>query len=448
MENPLEYSTIEELSGLLSSSKLSTKELILHLLKRSKKLDPLLNVWVTINPDLASKNYVHNNTSVLDGIPIGIKDIYCTEDMKTTCCSPIYEEYNPGYDAQAVKLLRQGNAVIMGKTVTTQFACGDPPPTKNPWNFSRTPGGSSSGSAVGVASGIFPAALGSQTAGSVLRPASYNGIVGFKPTYGLVSRHGVFPVALSLDTMGWFTRSVADATILLRHLEGYDHADKDSQNITLDFASLEPKVPSTPPSIGVVENFYYENSDHSTLENFKLLIEKLSKAGAQVEVTGKTFNFDQIINSHKTIMNCEASHTHKNNHGLRPHDFAPKVKEIIENGLKTPVYEYIEAKHFQQEFTTQVSEVLKKYDVLIMPTAMSGAPTTESTGQPVFQAPWTMAGVPAISLPYELDSDGMPLGVQIISNHFNDLKLLSTSMWIEKVVNFTQKPSILNNQSF
>ena len=445
MAKSLEYSTIEELSGLLSSSKLSPKELVLYLQKRSEWLDPLLNVWVTINPDLGDKNSNHNNASLIDGIPIGIKDIYCTKDMKTTCCSPIYEKYNPGYDAQTVKLLRQANAVIMGKTVTTQFACGDPPPTKNPWNLLRTPGGSSSGSAVGVASGIFPAALGSQTAGSVLRPASYNGIVGFKPTYGLVSRQGVFPVALSLDTMGWFTRSVRDAAILLKHLAGYDPDDKDSANIKLESLNTMPKILATPPNIGVVEDFYYENSDHSTMKNFKLLLEKLSKAGATIETADKNLNFNQILNSHKTIMNCEASHTHKNNHEIRPDDFAPKVREIIENGLKTPTHEYIEAKHFQQKYSTQVSELLKKYDVLIMPTAMSGAPTTETTGQPVFQAPWTMAGVPAISLPYELDDDGLPLGVQIISNHFTDLKLLSASMWIEEVVNFTHQPSIPND---
>ena len=445
MEKPLEYSTIEDLSVLLGSSKLSPKELVLHLLKRSEKLDPLLNVWVSINPDLASANSTHNNSSFLDSIPVGIKDIYCTRDMKTTCCSPIYENYNPGYDAETVKLLRQANAVIMGKTVTTQFACGDPPPTKNPWNSSRTPGGSSSGSAVGVASGIFPAALGSQTAGSVLRPASYNGVVGFKPTYGLVSRQGVFPVALSLDTMGWFTRSVTDAAILLRYLAGYDRTDKDSKNINLDLSNTVPTVSPTPPSIGIVENFYYENSDHSTMTNFKVLLEKLSKAGASIEVTGKKFDFDRIIDSHKTIMNCEASHTHKDNHESRPDDFAPKVREIIEDGLRTPTYEYIEAKHFQQEYVTQVSELLEKYDVLMMPTAMSGAPNAETTGQPVFQAPWTMAGVPAISLPYELDHDGMPLGLQIISNHFSDLKLLSASMWVEKVVNFTHRPSIPND---
>ena len=443
MGKSLEYSTIEELSKLLSSLEISTKELALHLLDRSEKLDPDLNVWVTMNPNLEIETYSQGNTSQLAGIPMGIKDIYCTRDMKTTCCSPIYEKYEPGYDAQTVKMLRDAKAVIMGKTVTTQFACGDPPPTKNPWNLSRTPGGSSSGSAVGVASGMFPAALGSQTAGSVLRPASYNGIVGFKPTYGLVSRQGVFPVALSLDTMGWFTRSVKDAAILLRYLSGYDAEDKDSVKVdTKSYISNIAPI-SRPPHIGIVEDFYYENSDRSTMKTFALLLAKLSKAGAIIETANTQLDFDSILKSHRVIMNCEAANTHKDNYEIRPDDFAPRVKEIIENGLNTPAHTYIQSKHFQQNYTRQVSKLSKKYDALIMPTSLSAAPTPETTGEPIFQAPWTMAGVPAISLPYELDDDGMPLGVQIISNHFNELNLLSTSMWIESVVNFTHKPPLI-----
>ena len=443
MGKSLEYSTIEELSKLLSSLEISTKELALHLLDRSEKLDPDLNVWVTMNPNLEIETYSQGNTSQLAGIPMGIKDIYCTRDMKTTCCSPIYEKYEPGYDAQTVKMLRDAKAVIMGKTVTTQFACGDPPPTKNPWNLSRTPGGSSSGSAVGVASGMFPAALGSQTAGSVLRPASYNGVVGFKPTYGLVSRQGVFPVALSLDTMGWFTRSVKDAAILLRYLSGYDAEDKDSVKVDTKsyISNIEPI--SRPPHIGIVEDFYYENSDRSTMKTFALLLAKLSKAGAIIETANTQLDFDSILKSHRVIMNCEAANTHKDNYEIRPDDFAPRVKEIIENGLNTPAHTYIQSKHFQQNYTRQVSKLSKKYDALIMPTSLSAAPTPETTGEPIFQAPWTMAGVPAISLPYELDDDGMPLGVQIISNHFNELNLLSTSMWIESVVNFTHKPPLI-----
>ena len=149
--------------------------------------------------------------------------------MRTTCCSPIFEDFSSGYDAETVRLLRESGSVIMGKTITTQFACGDPSPTKNPWDLQRTPGGSSSGSAAGLAAGFFPASLGSQTAGSVLRPAAYNGVVGFKPTHGLVSRYGVYPVALSLDTMGWFTKNVADAATLLQSMAGYDEKDEGSK---------------------------------------------------------------------------------------------------------------------------------------------------------------------------------------------------------------------------
>ena len=143
----------------------------------------------------------------LHGVPVGVKDIYYTAGLKTTACSPILAEFVPDYDAASVALLKGAGAIVMGKTVTTQFACGDPPPTRNPWDAAHTPGGSSSGSAVGVAARTFPAALGSQTAGSVLRPASYNGVVGLKPTFGRISRYGVIPVAWSLDTMGSFTRS-------------------------------------------------------------------------------------------------------------------------------------------------------------------------------------------------------------------------------------------------
>ena len=164
----------------------------------------------------------------LHGVPVGIKDIYFTRGVLTTSGSTIYAEFVPDYDATTVALLRQAGAIIMGKTVTTEFACGDPSPTVSPWNAAHTPGGSSSGSAVGAAVGMFPAALGSQTGGSIVRPSSYNGIVGLKPTFGRVSRYGVYPVSESLDTMGPMVRSVADAAAMLNVLAGHDVNDPDS----------------------------------------------------------------------------------------------------------------------------------------------------------------------------------------------------------------------------
>ncbi|MDP6547321.1 MAG: amidase, partial [Phycisphaerae bacterium] len=157
-----------------------------------------------------------DTVGLLHGVPIGLKDIYYTAGIPTTACSKVYADFVPDYDATTVALLKQAGAIMLGKTVTTEFACGDPSPTLNPWNPAHTPGGSSSGSAAAVAARMCPAALGSQTVGSVLRPASYNGVVGFKPTFGRVSRHGVVPVSWSLDTMGWMARTVEDAALLLQ----------------------------------------------------------------------------------------------------------------------------------------------------------------------------------------------------------------------------------------
>ena len=216
--------TIAEVSALMTKKKVSPIEIMDSFLARSKSLENTLHVWVTLDEDKARSDARHSLSELektgprtpLHGIPIGIKDIYYTKGVATTFGSPIYTDFVPKYDATSIARLRRAGAIIMGKTVTTEFACMDPSPTRNPWNAAHTPGGSSSGSAAGVAAHMFPGALGSQTAGSVLRPASYNGVVGFKPTLGRISRHGVFPVSWSLDTMGCFTRTVEDAAILLQ----------------------------------------------------------------------------------------------------------------------------------------------------------------------------------------------------------------------------------------
>ena len=198
------------------------------LLARSNALDPKLRVWETLDEGAALDAARSAQAEIesagpkgpLHGVPIGIKDIFNTEGVRTASGSPIYDDYVPDFDSTAVARLRAAGAVVMGKAVTTEFASFDPSPTRNPWNAEHTPGGSSSGSAAGVAARLFPAALGSQTSGSVLRPASYNGVVGLKPTFGRISRYGVTPVAWSLDTVGYFTRTVEDAAIMLDALGG------------------------------------------------------------------------------------------------------------------------------------------------------------------------------------------------------------------------------------
>ena len=441
--------TIAQLSTQLQEKRISAEELTRAFLDRSKILDEKLNIWVTLDPEIAIAQARKCDEQIakkkfkssLLGIPIAVKDIYFTEDMKTTCCSPIFEDFSSGYDAEPVRLLRESGSVIMGKTVTTQFACGDPPPTKNPWNVRRTPGGSSSGSAAGLAAGLFPASLGSQTAGSVLRPAAYNGVVGFKPTHGLVSRYGVYPVALSLDTMGWFTKNVSDAATLLQCMAGYDVRDEGSKPSDIpNYSNAESA--KTAPTIGLVDQYYFEDADPGTVSKINELADKLSNAGAKIESAAIGINFREVLDQHRIIMTSEGSHTHSKNFLQRPEDYAPEVKAVIETGLATSAATYLEALSTQRKLTSEVQKTLNSFDVLIAPTAISGAPTPETTGQPVFQAPWTMAGVPAINLPYALDSDGLPLGVQIIGSHFQEYSLLSNASWLEEVIGFAETPKL------
>ena len=228
--------TIAQAADGIRAGTISAVELMEALLARSRALDPKLRVWETLDEDAALEAARSAQAEIeragprgaLHGVPIGIKDIFNTKGVRTASGSPIYDDYVPDFDSTAVALLRDAGAVIMGKAVTTEFASFDPSPTRNPWNAEHTPGGSSSGSAAGVASRLFPAALGSQTSGSVLRPASYNGVVGVKPTFGRISRYGVTPVAWSLDTVGYFTRTVRDAAVMLEVLAGRDELDSSS----------------------------------------------------------------------------------------------------------------------------------------------------------------------------------------------------------------------------
>ena len=228
--------TVVGAARAIREREVSAEELMSALLARCGELEPELRVWVTLDEDAAidaarlrdRELAAEGPRGPLHGVPVGVKDIYYTRGVKTTACSAILADFVPDYDSTAVAKLRQAGAIIMGKTVTTEFACGDPPPTRNPWNHEHTPGGSSSGSAVGVIAKMFPAALGSQTGGSVLRPAAYNGVVGLKPTFGRISRYGVVPVSASLDTMGHYSRTVEDTALLLDAMSGYDSNDPGS----------------------------------------------------------------------------------------------------------------------------------------------------------------------------------------------------------------------------
>ena len=311
--------TITQASALIAERSLSPVALMEALLARADALEPALRVWVTLDPDAALEDARRSERELesgqargpLHGIPIALKDIYNTKGVLTTACSPIYADHVPDHDAHSVALLRQAGAVVMGKAVTTQFASGDPSPTRNPWNTAHTPGGSSSGSAAGVAARIFPAAMGSQTGGSILRPASYNGTVGLKPTYGRVSKHGVFALAWSLDTLGPIARSVEDTAIVLDALAGHDPKDPSSSTRPAGSYRRATVENARPPRVGYVSQFFEANSDDETRAHTRAALERLAESGADVAEFSTGVDFDELAAAHSVIMAVEAAGIHE-----------------------------------------------------------------------------------------------------------------------------------------
>ena len=442
--------TVAEAAEAIRRGRLSPVDLMGALLSRSRGLDPELRVWVTLDEEdatdaakaSAEELACRGPKGPLHGVPIGVKDIFYTANLRTTGCSPIYADFVPSYDATSVAMLRRAGAIVMGKTVTTEFACADPPPTRNPYDHAHTPGGSSSGSAVGVAARMFPAALGSQTAGSVLRPASYNGVVGMKPTFGRISRYGVMPVAESLDTMGFFTRSVTDAAIMLGVMAGHDPND--------DIASREPvpdyaaalAVPPRPLSMGVVTAFM-DKAGPEARRHTESVLEALDREGATIEEVPLETSLDDLIPAHVLVMAVEAAVAHRDDFAARADDYGPKVQDLIETGIAASATKYVQAQQMRRRFRDEVLQPAERYDALLTPTTPTPAlRDLTTTGDPVFQSPWTTAGLPAITIPSGLSESGLPLGIQLVAAPFAEQRLLQAALWCETVLDVDLEPPL------
>ena len=450
MPRPFELS-IAAAAASMRRRELSPVELMESLLARVDMFEPNLHVWVTLDPDAALEAARERERELSDtgprgplhGIPVGVKDIYYTRGVKTTACSPIYAEFVPDHDATTVSLLKDAGAIVMGKTVTTQFACGDPSPTRNPWNADHTPGGSSSGSAVGVAARMFPTALGSQTGGSVLRPASYNGVVGLKPSFGRISRYGVIPVAWSLDTMGFFTRTVEDAALMLNTLAGHDPKDHSTSTVLAPDYHGAISTQKRPPRIGLLRQLFLDSSDDEVWRHTEGSLQRLADAGAEVEEVSVSTDFEALLAAHSVLMSVEAAAVHQRDFTTRPGDYAPKVRGLIEAGMLTPGVAYVQAQRIRRRFRRAMEQAIQGRDVLVTPTTTSPAPRDlTTTGDPVFQSPWTTCGFPTITVPSGLSDSGLPLGIQLASAPFAEETLLSTARWCEEVLDIQLDPPL------
>jgi Asp-tRNA(Asn)/Glu-tRNA(Gln) amidotransferase A subunit family amidase len=395
---------------------LSAEDLVRACLARIAERDEVVKAWVAIDREdaLAQARRIDSmrERPPLCGLPVGIKDLIDTQDLPTTYGSPIYSNHRPERDAACVRALREAGAVILGKTVTTEFAVFSPGPTRNPRDPSRTPGGSSSGSAAAVADFMVPAALGSQTAASVIRPGSFCGVVAMKPTFGALPLEGVHPLSPSLDTLGAFVREVEDLPPLLGTM------------MPLAIAPLDE------PRLALCRTELWDRAEPSTRAAVEQAAAGLERSGAQVREIELGPSFRGLADAQIAIMGAEAV---KALHLEPEAQLSPRMREFLQQGSSvTP--ERLRAAHEQAErCRRELSQVFAGLDAVLTPAVVGEAPVgLGSTGDPIFSRIWTLLHVPDISLPVLRGPAGLPVGLQLVAPIGADARLVAAAKWIHE----------------
>ena len=439
---PLYQLTLREALDALRNHRFSAEEYVTELQRRIAERDGDIEAWAHYDPsqalDAARRSGMPGLGGAprlpLGGIPIAIKDLIDTADMPTEIGSPIFKGRRPQRDAFVVERLKQLGAIVMGKTVTTEFAWSFPGKTRNPHNKNHTPGGSSSGSAAAVSAGFVPAALGTQTMGSVIRPAAFCGVVGYKPSYGLISRRGIHPFANTLDHVGVFTRSVEDAGLLAQLLMGYDVNDASCVS-TGGFVPGVFSIPSLPkpPRLALVRGPGWPLVEEAQKNCLYETAETLRRAGARVDEIALPLSFDEALPAAQTIMRCEAALIFGPLREQHPDKVSANIDDVVETGRAFSAFDYLHALKLRMELRAALHDLLHDYDAIITPPAPGEAPAgLSATGNPAFCIPWSLLGVPAIAIPVKKGPSGLPLGLQIVGDYLGDQQLLRVAAWCEK----------------
>ncbi|MET0503548.1 MAG: amidase [Candidatus Binatia bacterium] len=417
---------------------ISSEQLVEACLSRIRQIDGKVQAWAFLDPDhaLAQARAVDawrlqgNTTGPLHGVPVGVKDIFDTADMPTENGSVLHAGRTPSHDATVVAMLRAAGAVILGKTVTTEFAYFSPGKTRNPHNPEHTPGGSSSGSAAAVAAEMVPLAVGSQTNGSTIRPAAYCGVIGFKPTHGLIPRHGILALSRTLDHVGLFARTIEDIALLAEQLVGYDERDPDTRpRARLPFVQVSAEEPPLPPMFAFVKTPYWEQADDDTKEGFAEIVEQL---GEQVEEVELFPSAAEAWEWHRTIMTAQMAVNLAREFEQGRSRLSESLRAQLERGREVRAVDYQRALARISPIHDSFVELFEqRYDAILTPAATGSAPKgLGSTGDPSFCTLWTLCGMPAISLPLLQSEAGLPLGVQIVGPRHGDARLLRTARWL------------------
>jgi len=431
----LKLSAVEMVQSL-KKGEITSEELVKSYIEQIKKKEKEVEAWEFFDQELVlaqakklDELHQSGKHGDLHGIPVGIKDIFDTENMPTIDGTEIHKK-NPSWnDCTVVSKLKQAGAIIMGKTVTAELAYYSPGKTKNPHDTTRTPGGSSSGSAAAVASHMVPLAVGSQTNGSVIRPASYCGVVGYKPTKGLISRHLVLQISRALDQVGVFANSIEDAALISEQLIGHDKQDPDtSLNPRPKLLAASKQKPPMEPLLAYVKLPFLNKLDEDVKEGFKEIKDELKGKVDEIELPE---GFAGIPDWHKIIMESDMARSFSKEYKKSKNKLSDQIVEAIERGMKYTSVEYNNALSKIDVANTYFNQFFHDYDAILTPSACDEAPKgLKSTGNPIFCTIWTYCGMPCISLPLLKGKNGLPVGVQLVSSLFDDERLFRNASWL------------------
>ena len=425
-----------EAAAQIDLGNLSSEEYVAACLDRIAELEEGVHAFIHLDPGhalaqaraLDQRRRDGKPLGPLHGVPVAIKDIFDTADYPTECGSPLFNGRKPTRDCTAVARLREAGAVIIGKTVTTEFAYFHAGATRNPHDLERTPGGSSSGSAAAVAAGMVPLAVGSQTNGSVIRPASFCGVYGVKPTHGAISRHGALILSKALDHVGVFARDLADAALILDVLAGYDENDSDTRP-TAAPAFLETllEAPPLPPRFAFVRTPMWDKADAETRAGLEALAARLGDTAAVVDLPE---TYAAAWDDQRVIMATDMAH----NFGAlvaRGGDVSSQqLRDLLAEGGRTNALRYLAARDNAPCYAAGITEIFKQYDAILTPSAPGVAPKGMATGNPVFNTLWSLTGLPAVTLPLLSGEGSMPIGVQLVGAAGDDARLLRMANWL------------------
>lgn len=438
MQKPLADRSASDLLPLLLKGAITAEQLSAACLDRIEALEPELQAWAFIDPERVlvaaraadARRVGGSALGPLHGLPVGVKDTFDTADMPTEFGTPVHHNRRPPADATMVRRLREAGAIVFGKTVTSEYAVYTAGPTRNPRDLARTPGGSSSGSAAAVAAGMVPLALATQTNGSTIRPASFCGVVGYKPSLGLLPRTGILKQSDLLDQPGLMARNVGDVALLTDALAGADPED----GRTLDHPAVRLVDAAGPsertPRFAFVRGPSWDRVDEEARNRLEAFVAEL---GGGVEEVRLPPAFDDAASIHSTIMGADIAKAYRADYERAKDQMSRTLVGIIEAGARVPATALSSAVEARDRLLGLHAGIAAPYDVLITPATRGVAPRREEgTGDPIMATLWTLLGLPALTLPLLVDRQGLPLGVQLVGSPLGDEGLIAAAAWLER----------------